>query len=102
MEQIISILDVLELESVPSPQRNRLLRLCTVRDLTHNKFTDSLIGGIVAPLSNGPVYFDCYPNFSIYTFDENIENILKLQIRTTGFDMCPTRNKHICPSKGML
>jgi hypothetical protein len=65
--------------------------LCTVRDMTHNKFTDSLIGGIVAPLSNGPVYFDCYPNFSAYTFDENIENILKLQIRTTGFDMCPTR-----------
>jgi hypothetical protein len=65
--------------------------LCTVRDMTHNKFTDSLIGGIVAPLSNGPVYFVCYPNFSAYTFDKNIENILKLQIRTTGFDMCPTR-----------
>jgi hypothetical protein len=62
--------------------------LCTVRDLTHNKFTDSLIGGIVAPLSNGPVYFDCYPNFSVYTFDENLADILKLQIRTTGFDMC--------------
>ena len=29
--------------------------LATVRDLTHNKYTDSLIGGIVAPLSNGPV-----------------------------------------------
>ena len=27
--------------------------LCTVRDLTHNKFTDSLIGGVVTPLSNG-------------------------------------------------
>jgi hypothetical protein len=74
--------------------------LCTVRDMTHNKFTDSLIGGIVAPLSNGPVYFDCYPNFSAYTFDENIENILKLQIRTTGFDMCPTRTNISIQTRG--
>ena len=29
--------------------------LATVRDLTHNKYTDSLIGGIVAPLSNGQI-----------------------------------------------
>ena len=61
--------------------------LCTIRDLTHNKFTDSLIGGVVAPLSNVPVWFDCYPNFSFYSFDEHLADILKLQIKTTGFDM---------------
>ena len=54
--------------------------LATVRDLTHNKYTDSLIGGIVAPLLNGPVYFDCYPNFSVYVFDEHIKYIVQLQI----------------------
>jgi hypothetical protein len=46
--------------------------LCILRDLTHNKFTDSIIGGIVAPLSNGPVYFDCYPNFSVSVTDETL------------------------------
>lgn len=47
--------------------------LATIRDLTHNKYTDSLIGGIVAPLSHGPIYFDCFPNFSIYVFDKTID-----------------------------
>ena len=56
-------------------------------DLTHNKFTDSLIGGVVAPLSNGLVWFNCYLNFSVYSFDEHFADILKLQIKTTGFDM---------------
>lgn len=55
--------------------------------MTHNKFTDSIIGGIVAPLSNGPVYFDCCPNFAVSVTDETLGDILKLQILTTGFDM---------------
>ena len=54
--------------------------LATVRDMTHNKYTDSIIGGIVAPLSDGPMYFDCYPNFSVYVYDEIIVEILQLQI----------------------
>ena len=66
--------------------------LATVRDLTHNKYTDSIIGGLVAPLSDGPVYFDCFPNFSVYTFDETIKDILQLQIHTMGFDMKGKRN----------
>jgi hypothetical protein len=70
--------------------------------MTHNKFTDSLIGGIVAPLSNGPVYFDCYPNFSAYTFDEIIGDILKLQIRTNGFDMFPTRTNISIQTRGFF
>lgn len=66
--------------------------LATVRDLTHNRYTDSIIGGIVAPLSDGPVYFDCFPNFSIYVFNEIIKDILQLQIHTTSFDMKRKRN----------
>jgi hypothetical protein len=46
------------------------------------------------------VYFDCYPNFSVYTFDENLEDILKLQIRTTGFDMRNTRTNISIHSRG--
>lgn len=59
--------------------------LATIRDLTRNKYTDSILGGIVVRLSNGPVWVDCYPNFSVY--DENIKDILHLQIKTSGFDM---------------
>ena len=71
--------------------------LATIRGMTHNKYIGSLIGGIVAPLSDGPVYFDCYPNFSVYTFDETIDQILQLQIQTTGFDM--KRREIILPSR---
>jgi hypothetical protein len=74
--------------------------LFTVRDMTHNKFANSLIGGIVSPLSNGPLYFDCFPNFSVYTFDENLGDILKLKIRTTGFDMCQTRTNISIQTRG--
>jgi len=74
--------------------------LATVCDLTHNKYNDSLIGGIVAPLSHGPIYFDYYLNFSIYTFDETIDQILQLQIQATGFDMHQKRNNIALPFKG--
>lgn len=74
--------------------------LATVQDLTHNKHTDSLIGGIVAPISNGPVYFDCYPNFLVYVFDEIIESILQLQIQTTGFDMNKKRHNIAIQTRG--
>lgn len=52
--------------------------LSTVRDLTHNKYSDSLIGRMVTPLSNALVYFDCYQNVFVYTFDEHIKYILQL------------------------
>ena len=74
--------------------------LATVRDLTHNKYTDLLIGGIVAPISNGPVYFDCYPNFSIYVFDETIKSILQLQIQTNAFDMNKERHNIAIQTRG--
>ena len=61
--------------------------LCIVRDPTHHKFIDSFIGGIVAPLSNGLILFNYYPNFSVYAFDEHLMDILKLQIKTACFDM---------------
>lgn len=61
-------------------QRLNTFLLATARDLTHNKYIDSLIGGIVSPLSHGPVFFNCYPNFFIYVHDETINDILQLQI----------------------
>ena len=74
--------------------------LATAKDLTHNKYTDSLIGGIVAPLSNGPVYFDFYQNFSVYVFDEQIKDILQLQIQTSVFDMRKNRGNISIQTRG--
>ena len=47
---------------------------------------------MVAPLSNGLIYFDCYPNFFVYTFEEHIKYILQLKVQTTGFNMKKKRN----------
>jgi hypothetical protein len=74
--------------------------LCILRDMTHDKFTDSIIGGIVAPLSNGPVYFDCYPNFAASVTDETLGDILKLQILTSGFSMNKKRQNIAILAKG--
>jgi hypothetical protein len=39
-------------------------------------------------------------NFSVYTFDENLVDILKLHICTTGFDMCQTRKNISIQTRG--
>jgi len=72
--------------------------LATVIDMMHNEYIDSIIGGIVAPLFDGPVYFNYYPNFSVYTFDETIDHILQLQIQTTGFNM-KKKSKIVLPPR---
>jgi len=51
-------------------------------------------------LSNGPVYFDCYPNFVVSAYDETLGDILKLQILTSGFDMKAKRRNLAILVKG--
>jgi len=76
--------------------------LATIKDLSHNKYIDSLLEGIIAPLSNGPVWFDCYPNFCMYVFDEHIKDILQLQIKTSGFDMKRKRTNIFIHTRGFV
>ena len=38
--------------------------LACLRDQRHNDFEDSLLGIVETSLTNGPIYFDCFPNFS--------------------------------------
>ena len=59
-----------------------------------------MIGGIVAPLSSGPVYFDYYPNFSVYVFDDHIKDIMQLQIQTSGFDMKKNKSNIYIQTRG--
>ena len=45
-------------------------------------FTKALIGGIETSLSDGPVQYDVYPDFSVALDDPNILNCLSLGIQT--------------------
>ena len=38
-------------------------------------------------LHNGPVYFNCYPNFALSLFDRNIMDALTLNVKTYGYYM---------------
>ena len=38
-------------------------------------------------LHNGPVYFNCYPNFAFSLSDRNIMDALTLNVKTNGYYM---------------
>ncbi|PIM98952.1 hypothetical protein CDL12_28556 [Handroanthus impetiginosus] len=61
--------------------------LILVRDKRHNQFEDSLLGIVESTLCDGPVYFKCFPNFTVSLTDANIMQSLILNIKTEGFDM---------------
>ncbi|PIN20109.1 hypothetical protein CDL12_07206 [Handroanthus impetiginosus] len=61
--------------------------LILVRDKRHNQFEDSLLGIVEPTLCDGPVYFKCFPNFTVSLTDPNIMQSLILNIKTEGFDM---------------
>ncbi|KAK9989318.1 hypothetical protein SO802_029557 [Lithocarpus litseifolius] len=58
--------------------------LLALRDTRHVRFDDSLLGTVQASLSNGPVHFDCFPNFTVHIHDKNVLQALTLNIKTHG------------------
>ena len=56
--------------------------LTALRDTRHIRFNDSLLGTIQTNLSNGPILFDCFPNFTISLHDLHIRKALTLNIMT--------------------
>ena len=65
---------------------NTSVLLC-LRDDRHLRFNDSLLGMMETSLHNGPVYFNCYPNFALSLSDRNIMDALTLNIKTDGYYM---------------
>ncbi|KAL4195174.1 hypothetical protein AMTRI_Chr05g72100 [Amborella trichopoda] len=65
---------------------NNSILVC-LRDTRHNKFSDSLLGMVETSLCSGPIYFNCFPNYSVSLTDPNILNVLSLNLKTQGFDM---------------
>ncbi|GAV70376.1 LOW QUALITY PROTEIN: zf-CCHC domain-containing protein/MP domain-containing protein, partial [Cephalotus follicularis] len=63
--------------------------LACLRDARHLNFDDSLIGAIETSLCNGPVYFDGYPDLTIFLTDKNILETLKINIKLHGYNMLP-------------
>ena len=65
---------------------NTSVLLC-LRDDKHLRFNDSLLGMMETSLHNGPIYFNCYPNFALSLSDRNIMDALTLNIKTDGYYM---------------
>jgi hypothetical protein len=42
---------------------------------------------VESSLYNGPIYFDCYPNFSVSLKDKTVSKTLELDVETYGYNM---------------
>lgn len=53
-----------------------------LRDARHTKFDHSLLTVLESNIANGPIYSNCYSNFSVDLTDENILKTLTVNIHT--------------------
>ena len=56
-----------------------------LRDNRHLNYRDSIIGAVQAGLNDGPVYFQCFPNFIVKLRDADILDSVVLHIKTHDF-----------------
>ncbi|WKA03382.1 hypothetical protein VitviT2T_021494 [Vitis vinifera] len=56
-----------------------------LRDNRHLDYRDSIIGAVQAGLNDGPVYFQCFPNFTVRLRDADILDTVVLHVKTHGF-----------------
>ena len=61
--------------------------LMCLHDARFKNFKDSILGMITASLSDSPVYFNCYPDFTLVLDDPNIVKALTLNIASFGYHM---------------
>jgi hypothetical protein len=58
-----------------------------LRDSRFTVYQDALLGMVESSLYNGPIYFDCYPNFSVSLKDKTVSKTLELDVETYGYNM---------------
>lgn len=58
-------------------------------------FTQAVIGGIEAVLSDGPVQYDVHPNFSVSLKDPHILKCLTLGVKTQGYENFLSEAKYL-------
>ncbi|KAG5575496.1 hypothetical protein H5410_055630, partial [Solanum commersonii] len=77
--------------------------VCVIlRDGRFLNFDDSMLGVLQSNLADGPVYFNCYPNFSVDINDPNVMDSLTLNIWTEmqndflpNFILCNTTQRFV-------
>ena len=57
-----------------------------LRDARHQDFNNSLLALAQSNLANGPIFFNCYPNFSLSLNDANVLDSLVLTIKTQNMN----------------
>ena len=65
---------------------NTTVLLC-LRDGRFKIYKDVLLGIVESSLFQGPIYFNCYPNFDVSLTDETVLQTSKLDIETLGYNM---------------
>ncbi|GJW09650.1 enzymatic polyprotein [Tanacetum coccineum] len=62
--------------------------ICMIlRDARLLKFNQSLLALAESNICNGPIYFNCYPDFTIALNDPNILDVLTLDIKTKNIEI---------------
>lgn len=64
--------------------------IVSLRDARHLNFENSLLALVEANVSEGPFYFNCFPNFSISLADASSFEVLTLNIKTGGIPLALT------------
>ena len=63
------------------------ISICSLlRDARLLNVDDSMLGILESNLAHSPVYFNCYPNFSIEIKDPNILDTLTLNVKTKNMN----------------
>jgi hypothetical protein len=65
---------------------NTSVLLC-LRDNRFKIYKYALLGMVESSLFQGPIYFNCYPNFAVSLTDETVLQTLELDIETLGYNM---------------
>jgi hypothetical protein len=71
---------------------NASILLC-LRDARFIDFSDSLLGLIKSSLYNGPIHFDCYPDFTISLSDRHLLKALTLNMKTSRYKILEGKAK---------
>ena len=64
--------------------QNTSIVMC-LRDNRHLDYQDSIIGAVQAGLNDGPIYFQCFLNFTVRLRDVGILDFVVFHVKTHGF-----------------
>ena len=65
---------------------NASILLC-LRDARHTNYNTSILGMMESSLFNGPIHFNCFPDFTLSLTDPHILKTMTLNIKTSGYEM---------------